>query len=67
MGKSTYIEGLGEIEIGEIIQFPGDTDRYVVLGINEDGVVIKKINMETIVDKVINDNAELLEALKKNE
>jgi hypothetical protein len=59
----TFIPFVGEVTVGDTIQFPGDTDSYAVLGINEDGIVIKKLDIIRLAEEVMNDNKELLKAL----
>lgn len=59
-----YIEGLGFVEVGQIIQFKNDLQKYIVLSVTNDGIVVKKLDVSKIVDAVINDYYEILEALK---
>lgn len=43
-----YVDFVGKVAVGDTIQFPGDTDWYAVLGITNDGIVVKKLNLEKI-------------------
>lgn len=63
MDEKTTIPFVGEVAVGDTIQFPGDPAYYAVLGINEDGIVCKKLNMILLAEEVINANSELLESL----
>jgi hypothetical protein len=49
---TTFIEFVGEVTVGDTIQFPGDSDSYAVLAITNDGIVVKKLNLSLIKSEV---------------
>jgi hypothetical protein len=48
----TFIEFVGEVTVGDTIQFPGDYDSYTVVAITNDGIVVRKLNLSLIKSEV---------------
>lgn len=54
----------GPIAVGDMVEHPENSGvYYAVLGINEDGIVVKKLDFEQIAQDVMNANSELLRKL----
>lgn len=42
-GRKFIVPFKGRVAVGDTVEFPGDPNAYAVLGINEDGIVVKRI------------------------
>jgi len=65
--EKTFIPFIGEVTVGDTIQFPGDTDSYAVLAITNDGIVIKKLNVLKIAEEIMETHKELFKRLAKDD
>ena len=63
MNEKAVIPHVGEVSVGDTIQFPNDPAYYAVLGINEDGIVVKKLDVDKIADIVMENHSELFKRL----
>jgi len=65
--EKAVIPYVGEVSVGDTIQFPNDPEYYAVLGITNDGIVVKKVNVLEVAETIMENHKELFKRLAKDD